>query len=151
MYIATSTENEQFGAVIQNMLKPYNINVQLEKLEFGQLIEKGDNGDFEALNLGWSGRQDPDQNFYDFVVTGTSNNDGRISIPKLDELAVGARVEIDEAKRRQMYEEAVKILQEEAGYVYVYHQYNLLAMNKKISGFTYVPDGLIRTATLDKQ
>jgi peptide/nickel transport system substrate-binding protein len=149
--IATSTENEQFGAVIQNMLKPYNINVQLEKLEFGQLIEKGDKGDFEALNLGWSGRQDPDQNFYDFVVTGTPNNDGRISIPKLDELAAKARVELDEAKRKQMYEEAVKILQEEAGYVYVYHQYNLLAMSKKISGFTYVPDGLIRTATLDKQ
>lgn len=151
LYISTSPENEQFGAVIQSMLKQYNINVTLEKLEFGQLIETGDKGEFEALQLGWSGRQDPDQNFYDFVVTGTHNNDGGISIPKLDELANKARSELDEAKRKAMYEEAIKIMQEEAGYSYIYHQYNLLAMNKKISGFTYVPDGLIRTATLDKQ
>jgi peptide/nickel transport system substrate-binding protein len=151
MQISNSPENEQFGAVIQNMLKQYNINVELEKLEFGTLIENGDNGNFEALQLGWSGRPDPDQNFYDFVVTGMPNNDGRISIPQLDELAAKARTELDEAKRKAYYDEAMKIIHEQAAYSYIYHQYNLLAMNKKITGFTYVPDGLIRTATLDKQ
>jgi peptide/nickel transport system substrate-binding protein len=151
MQISTSPENEQFGAVIQNMLKQYNINVELEKLEFGTMIENGDNGNFEALQLGWSGRPDPDQNFYDFVVTGMPNNDGRISIPQLDELAAKARTELDEAKRKAYYDEAMKIVHDQAAYVYIYHPYNLLAMNKKVTGFTYVPDGLIRTAALDKQ
>ncbi|MGN7471508.1 ABC transporter substrate-binding protein [Brevibacillus sp. SAFN-007a] len=151
LYITTSPENEQLGAVLQSMLKQHNINVALEKLEYGQLIETGEKGEFDALQLGWSGRQDPDQNLHDFVVTGASNNDGRISIPKLDELVVAARGEMDEAKRKALYEEATKLLQEEAGYVYLYHQYVLISMNKKVTGFTYVPDGLIRTATLDKQ
>ncbi|MDH6351973.1 MULTISPECIES: ABC transporter substrate-binding protein [unclassified Brevibacillus] len=151
LYIATSPENEQLGAVLQSMLKQYNINMTLEKLEYGQLIETGDKGEFDALQLGWSGRQDPDQNLHDFVVTGTSNNNGRISIPKLDELVVAARGEMDEAKRKALYDEAAKLLQDEAGYVYLYHQYVLIGMNKKVTGFNYVPDGLIRTATLDKQ
>lgn len=151
LYISTSPENEQLGAVLQNMLKQHNINVTLEKLEYGQLIETGDKGEFEAMQLGWSGRQDPDQNFHDFVVTDTSNNDGRISIPKLDELVIKARGELDEAKRKALYDEAATLLQDEAGYAYMYHQYVLLGMNKKVTGFTYVPDGLIRTANLDKQ
>lgn len=151
LYITTSPENEQFGAVLQNMLKQYNINVQLEKMEYGQLLETGDKGDFDALQLGWSGRQDPDQNFYDFVVTGMPNNNGKISIPQLDDLVNKARAEMDEGKRKAMYEEATKIMQDEAGYAYIYHQYNLIGYNKKITGFTSVPDGLIRTAGLDKQ
>ncbi|MGE5702868.1 MAG: ABC transporter substrate-binding protein [Clostridia bacterium] len=151
LHISTSPENEQLGAIIQNMLKQHNITVTLEKLEYGQLIETGEKGEFDALQLGWSGRQDPDQNFHDFVVTDTSNNDGRISIPKLDELVLQARTETDETKRKALYEEAIKIMQDEAGYSYLYHQYVLIGLSKKVTGFTYVPDGLIRTATLDKQ
>lgn len=151
LYITSSPENEQLGAVLQNMWKQYGINATLEKLEYGQLLETGEKGEFDALQLGWSGRQDPDQNFHDFVVTGTANNDGRISLPKLDELVLKARSEVDETKRKALYEEATKLLQDEAGYSYLYHQYVLIGMNKKVSGFTYVPDGIIRTATLDKQ
>jgi peptide/nickel transport system substrate-binding protein len=50
------------------MLKPYNIHVELEKVEFGALLNNEVSGNFQALALGWSGRPDPDQNFYDFVV-----------------------------------------------------------------------------------
>ncbi|CFJ42753.1 extracellular solute-binding protein [Mycobacterium tuberculosis] len=103
------------------------------------------------MQLGWSGRQDPDGNFHDFVVTGNTNNYGRISVPQLDELVLKARGEQDEAKRKALYDEATKVAQDEAVYAYMYHQYVLIGMNKKVTGFTYVPDGLIRTATLDKQ
>ncbi|MDR7318329.1 ABC transporter substrate-binding protein [Brevibacillus nitrificans] len=151
LYITSSPENEQLGAVLQNMWKQHGINATLEKLEYGQLLETGEKGEFDALQLGWSGRQDPDQNFHDFVVKGASNNDGRIDLPKLDELVMKARSEVDETKRKALYEEATKLLQDEAGYSYMYHQYVLIGMNKKVTGFTYVPDGLIRTATLDKQ
>ncbi len=151
MIIGTSPENEQFGAVIQNMLKQYNINVTLEKLEFGQLLETADKGEFEGLFLGWSGRQDPDQNVYDFLIAGGNNNYGKINSPQLDTLLENARKELDESKRKIMYDEIGKITQAEGFYSYVYHQYNLLAMTKKVTGFTYAPDGLVRTATLDKQ
>jgi len=151
LLISTSPENEQLGAVIQNMLKQHNINVVLEKVEYGQMLEAGSKGDFQAMQLGWSGRQDPDGNVHDFVVTGNGNNYGRISVPQLDELILKARAEQDESKRKALYDEVIKVSQDEAVYAYLYHQYVLIGMNKKVTGFTYVPDGLIRTATLDKQ
>lgn len=151
MLIGTAPANEQFGAVLQGMLKQYNINVELEKVEFGAMLDAGDNANFEALQLGWSGRPDPDQNFYDFVVTGAPNNDSRISNPELDEVASKARTEQDPVKRKQYYDRAMEIMHDEAGYSYIYHSYNIFGMSKKVTGFTYVPDGIIRTAHLDKQ
>lgn len=151
LMITTSPENEQLGAVIQNMLKPYNINVVLEKVEYGQLLEAGSKGEFDAMQLGWSGRPDPDLNFHDFVITGNLNNYGRISIPQLDEIVLQARAEQDPEKRKALYAEATKIMQEEAAYAYLYHQYVLIGYNKKVTGMQFYPDGLIRTAALDKQ
>ncbi|MEX2104269.1 MAG: ABC transporter substrate-binding protein, partial [Bacilli bacterium] len=150
LQIGTSPANEQFGAVIQSMLKQQNITVELEKVEFGTLLENQDNANFEALALGWSGRPDPDQSFYDFVVTNGSNNGSRISVPELDELVTKARTEQDSAKRKEMYDRAMEIMHDEAPYTYIYHSYNINGMSKKVSGFTYVPDGIIRTAKLDK-
>ncbi|WP_134684347.1 ABC transporter substrate-binding protein [Brevibacillus migulae] len=151
LQISTTPANEQFGAVIQNMLKQYNINVELEKVEYGTMLENGDSGNFEALQLGWSGRVDPDPNFYDFVVTDMPNNNANISVPELDEVMNQARTEQDEAKRKELYTKAMEILHENAGYSYIYHNYDKFGVSKKVTGFTYVPDGIIRVAKVDKQ
>lgn len=150
LMITTSPENEQLGAVVQNMLKQHNINVVLEKVEYGQLLDAGAKGEFEAMQLGWSGRPDPDLNFYDFVVTGNLNNYGRISIPQLDEIVEQARAEQDVAKRKELYDQASKIIHDEGAYSYLYHQFVLIGYSSKVSGVEYYPDGLIRTAKLDK-
>ncbi|MGQ7887194.1 ABC transporter substrate-binding protein [Paenibacillus sp. WC2504] len=149
--IGTSPSQEQFGAVVQNMLKPYNITVELEKIEFGQLLENGDKGNFQALQIGWSGRPDPDQSFYDFVVTKGPQNYSHSSIPEIDKLATEGRQELDDAKRKAIYDKAMTILHDEANYVYLYHINNVFGLSKKISGFNYVPDGVFRTATIDKK
>lgn len=151
LQISTTPANEQFGAVLQNMLKQYNINVELEKVEYGTMLENGNSGNFEALQLGWSGRIDPDQNFYDFVVTDMPNNNANISVPELDAVMNQARSELDEGKRKELYAKAMDLLHENAGYVYIYHNYDKFGLSKKVKGFTYVPDGIIRTAKLDKQ
>ena len=151
LMITTSPENEQLGAVVQNMLKQYNITVNLEKVEYGQLLEAGSKGDFDAMQLGWSGRPDPDLNFYDFVVTGNLNNYGRISLPQLDQIVEQARGEQDAEKRKALYDEATKIMQEEGAYAYLYHQFVLIGYSNKVTGLEFHPDGLIRTAKLDKQ
>ena len=151
MQIATTTANEQFGAVIQNMLKQYNINVELEKVEYGTMLENGDSGNFEALQLGWSGRIDPDQNTYDFLVTGMPNNQSRISVPELDKVLNEARAEKDEAKRKELYNQAMDLVHENASYIYIYHNYDKFGVSNKVLNFTYIPDGIIRTAKLEKQ
>ncbi|WP_274651970.1 ABC transporter substrate-binding protein [Paenibacillus humicola] len=149
--VGTGTAAQQFGAVLQNMLKPYNITVELEQVEFGQMLENGTNGNFEALQIGWSGRPDPDQNFYDFVVTKGSQNYSHYANPEVDKLATEARQEQDPTKRKAYYNKAMDILHDDVEYSYIYHQNNIFGFSKKVTGFTYVPDGIIRTAGLDKQ
>jgi peptide/nickel transport system substrate-binding protein len=151
LQIGTSPESEKFGTIIKGMLQKYNINAELEKLEFGAMLDNGDSGNFEALQLGWSGRPDPDQNFRDFVVTDAPHNDSNMSNTELDKIADQARVELDTAKRKELYDQAMAIAHDEAGYAYIYHSYNIWGLNKKVTGFEYVADGIIRTAKLDKQ
>lgn len=150
MLIGTSPVNESAGSVIQSMLKEYGISVELEKVEFGSLLEKADKGDFQALMNGWSGRPDPDQSFYDFVVTDKPNNYAHISNPELDNLAEQARIETDPAKRKEIYDQAMEIVHDESGYVYIYNDYKRFGISKKVKGFEFIPDGIIRTAKLGK-
>ncbi len=151
LIISTSPANQQLGQLVQGMLKPAGIEVKLEKLEFGQILEKGKNHGFEAMQLGWSGRPDPDQNIYQFSVSKEYNNYPAYSNPKVDDLLNKARTETDTAKRKALYDEIMKILNDEVPYVYLYHESNLLGFSTAVKGFTYVPDGLIRTANLWKE
>jgi peptide/nickel transport system substrate-binding protein len=151
LQIGTSPVNEQFGAVIQSMLKTYGIQVELEKVEFGTMLENGANHKFQALQLGWSGRPDPDQSFFDFVVTDQPNNYAAVSNPELDKLAKQARTELDPAKRKGLYDQAMEIVHDESEYVYIYHDFNRFGVSKKVTGFEYIPDGIIHTQKLDKQ
>jgi peptide/nickel transport system substrate-binding protein len=147
----TSPANAQLAQLVQNFLKAGGIDMQIEKVEFGTLLEQSDTGNFQAIQLGWSGRPDPDQNIYDFLFTGAANNNSQFSNPTVDELLQQARVESDEAKRKQLYDQVMEIEHEEVPYVYLYHQNNVFGMRSNITGFTYVPDGIIRTRTLSKQ
>jgi peptide/nickel transport system substrate-binding protein len=149
--IGTSPVEEQAGAVIQNMLKPFGIIVELEKYEKAALSDNITNGKFVASYYAWSGRPDPDQNFYAFFVKDQSRNYSRISIPDLDKLAKQAREEMDPAKRKATYDKAMDIVHDDSGQVYLYHENTTYGFSKKVTGFDYVPDGIIRTAKLDKQ
>jgi peptide/nickel transport system substrate-binding protein len=149
--VGTSALQAQFAQLVQNFLKPAGIDMQIEKVEFGTLLDQMDKGNFQAAALGWSGRPDPDQNIYDFFVTKGAQNDSGFSNPKVDELLQAARTENDPAKRKADYDQAMQILHDEVPFAFLYHQNNVFGMSSKISGYTYVPDGIIRTVAMDKK
>lgn len=63
----------------------------------------------------WSGRPVEDQMFSTTYQTGVSWNESRWSNERFDKLLVEARAELDQNKRREMYYEMQKILNEEGG------------------------------------
>ncbi len=147
----TSPTTAQIAQLVQNFLQPAGFNMQIEKVEFGTLLDQLEQGNFEAGAVGWSGRPDPDQNIYDVFATGAPRNDSRYSNPQVDELLNQARRESDEAKRKALYDEVMQIAHEEVPYVFLYQPNNVFGMRANVTGFTYVPDGIIRTAQLNKQ
>lgn len=148
--IGTSPTNQQLGEMIQSMLKPAGITVNLEKVEFGTMLDQAKKGNHESVQVGWSGRPDPDLNIYDFAVTGGSNNYSQYSSPEVDKLLKAGRVEADETKRKTIYNDLMKVLNDDIEYVYLYHSNNIFGISKSVQGFNYIPDGLIRTVNIGK-
>lgn len=145
--------SQQLGQVIQSSLKPAGIDVKLEQLEFGRLLEDSISGNYEALFLGWSGRIDPDLNIYPFMVTDGDFNDTGYSNPEVDRLLNEARTESDQAKRKELYSQIMDILHEDVPYVYLYHNNSTtdFAMQKNVEGFEPYPDGIMRLAGVSKK
>lgn len=148
--LPTTPDELQVGQMIQGMLRPAGISVTLEKTELATQIEAGKAGNFEGLFVGWSGRPDPDQNIYDFVTTNGSLNYSHFGAKEVDELLQQARVEGDQGKRKALYDQAMAILVKEVPYIYTVHDNVLFGIAKSVKGFEYVPDGVIRTATVSK-
>ncbi|MFL9877154.1 ABC transporter substrate-binding protein [Herbaspirillum rhizosphaerae] len=148
--LPTTPYESQVGQMIQGMLRPAGITVTLEKAELATQIESGKAGTYEGLFVGWSGRPDPDQNVYDFVVTNGSLNYSKYGTKEVDDLLQQARLEGNEAKRKAVYDQAMQILVKDVPYIYLNHDNVLFGISKAVKGFRYVPDGVIRTATLAK-
>lgn len=134
----------QLMQVIQSMAAQSGIKIKIVAKEFATLLKDQTTGDFEASQIGWSGRIDPDGNIYSFVVTGAGLNDGHYSNPQVDALLNKARLTTDDAVRKQSYDAAQAILLKQLPIVYLYHPVWIWALNKKIEGFTPYPDGMIR-------
>lgn len=150
MTVGTPPVQQQLGRVVQDSLEPAGIEVELERVEFGSLLDQAGRKDYEALQLGWSGRVDPDQNIYDFMVTGDVNNYSGYSNEEVDELLNAARQEADEDERKEIYDQIMEILHDEVPYIYLYHENSQWGLQQSVEGFEFNPDGILRTAEISK-
>lgn len=148
MQTAASPLNVQIAEILQSMLSPYGIKMKIDQLDFGTMLNNSTDGNFTAMALGWSGRLDPDQDIYSFFYTGAPLNSSQYSNPKVDLLLNRARAVSNMAQRKALYAQAMAIINHDAPYVFLYHPNNVLAYSNTIKGFVYIPDGLIRVATL---
>lgn len=148
--VGTLPKDQQVGQMIQNMLKPLGVDVKLEKLEYGSLDEQIISGNYDMGLTAWSGRQDPDQSIYDWFISKGPRNFARYTNPELDKLLNAGRAEVDQEKRKLIYDQVMNILHEDVPVVYLYHENIVFGMSKAIQGFEYVPDFIIHTANLGK-
>lgn len=148
--ISPSPVNQQIAQVLQNMLGEAGIKVTIEQEEFGQLLDKLAKKNYDLAQVGWSGRPDPDGNIYAFMVTGGGNNYAGYSNPQVDRLLADARIPTEMAKRKPIYAEIMRVLDDEMPYVYLWHPQDVKGLGPTVQGYVPVPDGMIRTINLTK-
>ncbi|MBV9280694.1 MAG: peptide ABC transporter substrate-binding protein [Chloroflexi bacterium] len=141
----------RFAQFVQSELKNGGITMTIQTVDFGTLLNDTTKHNFQAAQLGWSGRPDPDQNIYDFFVTGGKNNSADYSNATVDSLLKQARTINSNAKRKADYDKIMSILHTQVPYVFLYHPNNLFGMSRSVTGFTYVPDGIIRAIGMSKK
>jgi peptide/nickel transport system substrate-binding protein len=144
MLIASGSPlNTQEAQFIQSELQPAGITVNIKQETFATLLSDTESFNFQAALLGWSGRPDPDGNIYSWFHTGGGNNSMQYSNPQVDALLDAARATSDQAQRTTDYQQAQKLILQDASYVFINHGVNIQATTNNIKGFTLLPTGIL--------
>ena len=78
---------------------------------------------------------------YDSQFHGTWKASSWYQNPKVDEMLREARASTDKAKREKLYQEATKIVMDEAADIWVYNTVQLRGLNNRVKGYTFSPIG----------
>lgn len=146
LLITNTPVSLRFGQALQAQVKEGGFELKLVPAEFTSLLDLQDQGKYEAVQIGWSGRVDPDANLTNFVGTGGSQNVAGYSNPELDAVLDEVRGEGDKAKRAELYGQVAEIVNQDAPLVYLYRQRNLTGVSSDLEGVQVYPDGLLRVA-----
>src|SRR5438445_1322930 len=143
----------QAAQLIQAELAKADIQMDLKTQLFNDIVTLQQQHKHPGMTfVGWSGRLDPDGNTYDFVVTGSPNNDSSYSKPKVDDLMKQQRAESDPAKRKTLLLQAQQIYAvDDPSRVWFGFGVSPLVTVKNLTGMESYPDRIPRFQTAQLQ
>jgi peptide/nickel transport system substrate-binding protein len=140
-----TTQEAQF---IQSELQPAGITVNIKQETFTTILNDTSAFNFQAALIGWSGRPDPDGNMYSWFHTGGGFNDMQYSNPQVDSLLEAARSISNQSQRASDYQQAEKLILQDAPYVFINYGVNEQATQTSIKNFTLYPTGMMEFANV---
>ncbi|MGH3446558.1 MAG: ABC transporter substrate-binding protein [Nocardioidaceae bacterium] len=144
---AADSEATKLGTVVQSMAKKAGFDVSVKPTEFTTALDQSQQGNFEAFQIGWSGRLDPDQNIAPFWDPTSALNYSGAAYSDVQKLLAQERSTTDRAKRKQIFQQLCETFLQHSNIIYLYHPKVVLGYSNSISGIQYYGDGLIRLKT----
>ncbi|HJY34242.1 MAG TPA: hypothetical protein VJ260_05285, partial [Vicinamibacterales bacterium] len=143
----------QLAQLIQAQLAKADITADIKLQLFNDIVTLQQSHKHAGMTLvGWSGRLDPDGNTYDFVVTGSPNNDSSYSNAQVDTLMKAQRAESDPAKRKDSLLKAQQIyVVDDPSRVWYGFGVSPIVSIKKLIGMESYPDRIPRFQTAQLQ
>ncbi len=129
--------------VIAAQLEPIGIDVEIQSEDFATWLDGQSQGDFDAFMLGWLGNIDPYDFYHSQHITDGANNYHGYSNADLDELLNAAATETDMDARKQLYDDAAKIIVDDVSYLYLYNPDVVHAWVAGLEGYTVRADKAI--------
>ena len=144
--LKTTADNTRLNVAqaIAGQLRKLGIKVQVQALEWGKLSSDLEHGAVQMWVQNWVGYKDPDIFRYTFASESFpphGGNRGWYSNTRLDKLLLEGLQTTDFAKRRSLYIQAQKIVEEDLPYAFLWHEKNFVVYNKAIKGFQLYADG----------
>jgi peptide/nickel transport system substrate-binding protein len=136
-------ESVTAAQVIASQLEPIGIDVEVEVLDFATWLDREDQGEFDSFMLCWLGNIDPADFYEQQHITGGSSNYQSYSNPEVDRLLTEAATEFDQDARKQLYDQAAKIIVDEVSYLYLYNPDVVQAWVPRLSGYEIRADRAI--------
>ncbi len=129
--------------VIASQLAEIGVQVNIETLDFATWLDREGAGDFDAFYLGWLGNLDPAAYYQEQHQTDGPNNYQGYSNPEVDQLLQQGSTATDEDERKQIYDQAAKIIVDDVSYLYLYNPDVVQAWAPGLSGYQIRADKAI--------
>lgn len=134
---------EPIALATQSSLNKLGINVKLEKLANATMRDRVGKGDYDIAIGNWS----PDfadpymfmNYWFESDKKGLPGNRSFYENSEVDKLLRNALATTDQTQRTRNYQQAQKIVIDDAAYVYLFQKNYQLAMNKEVKGFVFNP------------
>ena len=143
MKVSNTQDTLRFAQAVQASTKEAGFDITVQPMEYTALLDAQDRGDYELLQLGWSGRVDPHGNLYTFHYPGAGNNVTGVDDDRLSNLLTRASEATDIDERKKLYGEASQRTGELNSIIYLYRQKNLTAYTDDVSGIDVFSDGVV--------
>ncbi|MCX7978009.1 MAG: ABC transporter substrate-binding protein, partial [Bdellovibrionaceae bacterium] len=134
--IHANKDNEKYWTMYREDLKKAGINMEIKYLEWNSFLKLLDEGNFDAVNLGWGAGSvdwDPKQIWHSSsAVTGGSNFIAYKN-PAVDKLIDEARVEQNRAKRVEKLRKVYEMIAQDHPYAFLFNdKFVLYAVSSRI-------------------
>ena len=136
--------------VVKEQLAQVGIPVNLNEMEWGSFLKKTDNREIPFFHMRWGADYLDPQNFLSVLLTSTApENRTGYSNPAYDKLCAEADGLTDPQKRLALYNEAEKIVVDDAPWIPVYYQKDLELIKPHVSGIRDCLMGHLPHTTVD--
>lgn len=125
--------------VVKEALRPLNVTVNIEAQESAVWVQGLVGKTFQMSTSFWEFYIDPDNVLYPFQRSGQFWNLPQVENEELDALLEQGRTTLDENERKEIYEQAVTLIQEEAGLLTVASEILTFGMKPEVQDLQYQP------------
>ena len=117
------------------------VTITVENIEYDYFLDQIYSGNHGQLfSSGWCADYPDPENFADVLFhSGSNQNNGGYSNPELDVLLESARVERDVTRRIQMYQQAERIIVDEAAVLFTVHSLSYQLAKPYVHGYVFTP------------
>lgn len=141
IWINDNNVRRDTAVILQDQLKQVGIDIAVETLEWAAYLDGTARGDHDMFILGWGTvTRDPDYGITALVSSSTHGGAGNrtfYSNPKVDELLVKGRAELNIEKRKEIYKEIQETIRRDLPmYMITYPTYNVIT-KKEIKNFKF--------------
>ncbi len=138
--------NPNLGAqLLQADLAKIGVDAEIRVIEWGELIRRAKAGEHDLLFMGWAGDNGDPDNFltpqFSCASVESGLNFARYCDETLDKLIADGKASSDQSERSRLYQQAQKIIQEQALWLPLAHPTAFALLSDKVQGYKVSPFG----------
>lgn len=138
-------DSKRAAELMQNDWSKIGVKVKVQQMEWGELLKRSGKGEHDITFLNWFGDNGDPDNFFSpnlscAAVEGGGNR-SRWCNQKFDALLDKAKLATDQKERSKLYQQAQKIVVDEAGWIPLVYPLMPTAYRKNVTGFVPSPFG----------